>query len=77
MSDDPNATWPLPGYNPGKRLHLHALGVIAITYAAFERSLNDFYELHPSRQKEKGNVCSLNRNELLHAEQYPPSFGGR
>lgn len=26
--------WPLSHYNPGPRLHLHALGVIAVTFAA-------------------------------------------
>jgi hypothetical protein len=116
MTDD---TWPLPKYNPGHRLHLHALGVIAITYASFERSIDDLYLLHPSVGSEPretatrykamntkkrikairrtfeeceeeaavrsavNNVldyfdrCNENRNELLHAEQYPAMFGGK
>lgn len=37
--------WPLPAYHPGPRLHLHALGVIAITFAGFEAHL---YALCPN-----------------------------
>ncbi len=35
-SDD---IWPLPTYNPGSQKHLHALGVIAVTFAALERNI--------------------------------------
>ena len=115
MFEDSEDTWPLPQYNPGARLHLHALGVIAITYAAFERSIDNLYEFHPARQNAADDVanylglsikkriasvrrayaldeksvrdaidnvlvyfqqCNRNRNELLHAEQYPAMFGG-
>jgi hypothetical protein len=36
-------TWPLPKYNPGSAKHLHALGVIAITYASLERNIDRLY----------------------------------
>lgn len=42
MSDTED-TWPLPQYNPGSRLHLHALGVISVTFVALERSMNEHY----------------------------------
>jgi hypothetical protein len=115
--NDPEDTWPLPEYNPGAPRHLHALGVIAVTYASFERSIDSLYTFHPSNQNsQKGqskylgmNVakrikavretferfenetavrsavdnlldyfdqCNRNRNELMHAEQYPAMFGG-
>jgi hypothetical protein len=36
-------TWPLPHYNPGSRGHLHALGVISITFANFQASIDSHY----------------------------------
>jgi hypothetical protein len=36
----PDDNWPLPAYHPGPRLHLHALGVISITFAGFEAHLH-------------------------------------
>jgi hypothetical protein len=36
-------TWPLPRYNPGSRDHLHALGVISITFANLQASIDSFY----------------------------------
>jgi hypothetical protein len=112
-------TWPLPNYNPGSPRHLHALGVIAVTYAGFQRSIDSLYAFHPRQQKlpdelielyyfslgeEKridavrkvfdaygksevvkaaiNNVlsyfrwCKHTRDQILHAERYPASFGG-
>jgi hypothetical protein len=111
--------WPLPHYNPGSHMHLHALGVIAVTYASLERSVDALYVNKARRQKMQDELVdlyyfSLNeekrieavravfrkyekkqevvvlvenlldyfqwcrncRNQILHAEQYPPSFGG-
>lgn len=107
MNDEIEDTWPLPRYNPGDRLHLHALGVIGITYASFEQSVDRLYSwsdrLDYLRQNSKNrlgsliekfsdhepaltdavknivkyfDVCTWNRNQLLHAERYPPAFGG-
>jgi hypothetical protein len=38
-----NDTWPLPRYNPGSRDHLHALGVISITFANLQASIDSLY----------------------------------
>jgi hypothetical protein len=40
MFDMDADNWPLPDYNPGPRQHLHALGVISITFAGFEAHLH-------------------------------------
>jgi hypothetical protein len=120
---DPDAndedTWPIPRYNPGRSKHLHALGVIAVTFASFERSVDFLYvnlarEQHMPKELFSLYYFSLNeekrieairlvfktfekntevialienlldyfqwcrncRNQILHAEQYPPMFGG-
>jgi hypothetical protein len=107
MKDEIEDTWPLPRYNPGDRPHLHALGVIGITYASFEQSVDRLYSwsdrvdylrqnskdrldwlIEKFRDREQVltnavsnivkyfDVCTWNRNQLLHAERYPPAFGG-
>jgi hypothetical protein len=48
---DSEDTWPLPDYNPGSRLHLHALGVIAVQFAQFERTLEALYSSGARREK--------------------------
>jgi hypothetical protein len=116
---DPEDKWPLPDYNPGGHYHLHALGVIAIAFASFERSLDQLYSFHPrllklpeelinlyyfslNEEKRIGAIrdvfntyekeeivritidnvleyfqwCRHVRNQILHAEHYPPRFGG-
>jgi hypothetical protein len=116
---EPEDTWPEPNYNPGSPKHLHALGVISVTYCAFEQGIHNLCELHPQKQKiprplanflfyslnddkkiaairavfrayerdrkvlgvvknllEYFNWCRDARNKLLHAERYPPLFGG-
>jgi hypothetical protein len=116
---DPEDIWPLPDYNPGGHYHLHALGVISIAFASFERSIDSLYNYQGQNQNIPLELChlyyfSLNeekrieairlmfgtyeksdavktavnnilgyfqwcrhvRNQILHAEQYPPSFGG-
>lgn len=108
--------WPRPAYNPGPRLHLHALGVISITFAGLEAHLHalcsnvasrrsvefDREKFWRSSEKDKikmmrtffeksekrGDViksinnlldyfdwCQHCRNQLLHAELYPATFG--
>jgi hypothetical protein len=112
-------TWPMPHYNPGQPKHLHALGVIAIQFASFERSVDilylnkalgqklpqDLIELYYFSLNEEKRIdavrlifktyeqdanvinlidnlleyfhwCRNCRNQILHAEQYPPAFGG-
>jgi hypothetical protein len=44
-------TWPLPDYNPGPRDHVHALGVIALQFASFERSVDFLYLHRTGREK--------------------------
>jgi hypothetical protein len=45
MSDD----W--PSYHEGRRDHLHAVGVIAVSFSAFQRGLLSLYAHHPQQQK--------------------------
>jgi len=42
MSD--HDIWPLPDFNPGPHEHLHAIGVISITFASFEQDLPDLWK---------------------------------
>ncbi|SEE72783.1 hypothetical protein SAMN05444161_6886 [Rhizobiales bacterium GAS191] len=115
MSDD---QWPMPEYNAGPRDHLHAIGVISITFANLQASLDalnksyarqlnmpgeliDFLYFNLTEEKrieaigtlfraseaDKAVVravenllryfkwCSKCRNNILHSELYPPSFG--
>ena len=115
---DSEDKWP-QHYNPGDPKHLHALGVIAITFASLERNLDlhflvmakrkkmprrlsflYYFNLNEEKrieairmifeeyEKDKAVValmenlldyfrwCRDCRNQLLHAERYPPSFGG-
>lgn len=45
-------TWPLPDYNPGPtRQHLHALGVISLTYATLQRNMDDLFLLRAARKQ--------------------------
>lgn len=48
---DPGDMWPEPHYNAGGRKHLHALGVIAVTYRAFQRNMDDIYKFYLRKQK--------------------------
>jgi len=115
----PNVGWPLPKFWVGQHDHLHALGVIAVTVAQFERSIDSLYYFHPHKQNLPAELaklyyysldeekrlkaiisvfkafemdqsvvtavenllqyfrwCRNARNQLLHAESYPPGFGG-
>ena len=51
MSESLDDNWPMPLFNPGTRDHLHALGVISITFSAFERSIDDLYAIHPRQER--------------------------
>jgi hypothetical protein len=45
-------TWPLPDYNPGPtRQHLHALGVLSLTYATLQRNMDDLFLLGAARKQ--------------------------
>jgi hypothetical protein len=52
-------TWPLPKYDPGSPKHLHALGVIAVTFASFERSLDTLYANKAREQKMPKELINL------------------
>jgi hypothetical protein len=56
---DPNDNWPMPKYNAGSHYHIHALGVIAITYAQFQRSIDYLYAFHPREQKVPDELSDL------------------
>lgn len=44
ISDD----WPMPKFNAGDPKHLHVVGVIAVTFVQFERSIEGFFLHHPA-----------------------------
>ena len=116
MADD--APWPLPKHNPGPTDHLHAIGVISVTFANFQASVEGLYQtaaaerniprplihfFYQSLNEEKRIIairtifteCETDpsvtsavenlleffnwsrhcRNNILHAERYPPSIG--
>jgi hypothetical protein len=57
---EPEDTWPLPKYNPGStHRHLHAMGVIAIGYSAFQRGMDELYEFHPVKQNVPSKLIAL------------------
>jgi hypothetical protein len=70
---DSEDKWPLK-YNPGSHYHIHALGVIAVTYAGFHRSIDYLYAFHPRQQKMPDELIDLyyfslseeNRAHALH-----------
>jgi hypothetical protein len=45
MSDD---NWPMPSFDAGDSKHLHAVGVIAVTFVQFERSVESLFLHHPA-----------------------------
>jgi hypothetical protein len=45
MSHD---NWPMPGFDAGDPKHLHAVGVIAVTFVQFERSVESLFLHHPA-----------------------------
>ena len=55
-------TWPLPRYNPGSRDHLHALGVISITFANLQASINSLY-------RQRGRIAGI-PDEQLEADYF-------
>ena len=55
-------TWPLPRYNPGSRDHLHALGVISITFANLQASIR--FPL-PATRSDSGNPGRATRGRLF------------
>jgi hypothetical protein len=40
--------WPLPKFDAGNAKHLHAVGVIAVTFVQFERSIEGLFLHHPA-----------------------------
>ena len=116
---DNDDNWPTPEFTVGQQKHVHAIGVISLLTAQFERSIDSFHAYHWRDQKAPDDLIdlyyySLNeekrleairaafekfesdpavrraienlvlyfkwcrdaRNNLLHAEHYPASFGG-
>src|ERR1700694_170922 len=47
MSHD---NWPMPGFDAGDPKHLHAVGVIAVTFVQFERSVESMFLHHPANR---------------------------
>lgn len=63
-------TWPKPSYDVGPEAHLHAVGVIAVCYNAFERGLLDLYRQYMD-DRVPGEVSEffyLSLNERARAE---------
>lgn len=58
MSDSKD-TWPEPNYSAGKREDLHAIGIIAMNYNAYERSLFQLYHFHLGRKKVPKKLAAL------------------
>jgi hypothetical protein len=51
MSPDEDK-WPLPDYHPGpSQEHLHALGVISLTYATLQHSMDDLFLVRAARKQ--------------------------
>ena len=48
MSHD---NWPMPGFDAGNPKHLHAVGVIALTFTQFERSVDLMFLHHPANSE--------------------------
>jgi hypothetical protein len=42
--------WPLPKYNPGQADHLHAIGVIAVTFTSLQASIEGLYQTASMKQ---------------------------
>jgi hypothetical protein len=116
---NPEDSWPAPEYGVGQHQHVHAIGVISLLTAQFERSIDSFHAYHWRDQNAPDDLIDLHyyslneekrleairtafekferdpavrqaienlvlyfkwcrdaRNNLLHAEHYPASFGG-
>jgi hypothetical protein len=43
-----NDNWPMPAFDAGDSKHLHALGVIAVAFVQFERSVESLFLHHPA-----------------------------
>jgi hypothetical protein len=43
-----NDNWPMPVFDAGDSQHLHAVGVIAVTFVQFERSVESLFLHHPA-----------------------------
>jgi hypothetical protein len=46
MTDEADR-WPVPKFHAGDAKHLHAVGVIAVTFAQFERGIESLFLHHP------------------------------
>jgi hypothetical protein len=51
MSAGSEDDWPLPEYNPGQRANLHALGVIVLQFAQYERAVHDLFALKAQQNR--------------------------
>jgi hypothetical protein len=58
-----------PSYHKGRRDHLHALGVIALSYSAFERGLISIYAHHCAQQKMPNELVQLYYSSLNEKSQ--------
>ena len=58
-----------PSYHKGRRDHLHALGVIALSYSAFERGLISIYAHHCAQQNMPYELVQLYYSSLNEKSQ--------
>ncbi len=56
---DPDDVWPSPHYNPGPEKHLHALGVIAITFANFQAGMDALYVQRASKENLPPEIVTI------------------
>jgi hypothetical protein len=56
---DPADAWPMPEFNAGEHYHVHALGVISLNVAQFERSIDNLYNFYPRKLSLPDELASL------------------
>lgn len=67
-----------PSYHKGRRDHLQAVGVIALSFSAFERRLFALYAHHPERQNMPRSLIEIyytSLNELAQLKAIRAIFG--
>jgi hypothetical protein len=57
--DEPEDRWPLPTYSVGQHYHVHALGVVSLLLAQFERSIDSLHAFHWRKQKAPEELIDL------------------
>src|SRR6266446_8933029 len=62
--------WPLPNFDAGDAKHLHAVGVISLTFVQFERGIEDLFLHHPAQSQMPADLVqryyySLNEEQRI------------